>query len=117
MHPDWLGNPQHVVGGLGLAVIAGLVAIRLGVRRPLLVAVVAIGVAMTGEAVIEIAEYALLYDIPPASAYVDTIADLASTLVGAVLGGLAIAVLAQRAAGPAIDTSCDGSDPETVARL
>lgn len=96
MHPDWLGSPQHVIGGLGLAVIAGLIAIRLGVRGPLLIATVAIGVAMTGEAVIEIAEYALLYATPPDDAYFDTVADLASTLVGAVLGGLAVAFLPRR---------------------
>jgi len=98
VHPDWLGSPQHLVGGFGLAVIAGLIALRLGVRGPLLVAVVAIGVAMTGEAVIEIAEYALLYATPPDSAYFDTVADLASTLVGAVLGGVLVAVIARRTA-------------------
>lgn len=96
MHPDWLGSPQHVVGGFGLAVIAGLVAIRFGVRGALLVATVAIGVAMAGEAVVEVLEYGLLYATPPETAYFDTIADLASTLVGALIGGAAVAAFAWR---------------------
>lgn len=89
-----------MVGGFGLAAIAGLIALRLGVRGFLLVATVAIGVAMVGEAVIEIAEYALLYTSPPSTAYFDTIADLASTLVGAVVGGVAVAAFGWRRATP-----------------
>lgn len=103
MHPDWLGSPQHVIGGFGLAVIAGLVALRLGVRGSLLTATVAIGVAMIGEVLIEVAEYALLYRTPPDTAYYDTIADLASTFVGAVLGGLTVAVFSRRAGEPESD--------------
>lgn len=89
-----------MVGGFGLAVIAGIVAMRFGVRGALLVATVAIGVAMTGEVVVEIAEYGLLYGTPPQTAYFDTVADLASTLVGGILGGVAVAVLARRTGSP-----------------
>lgn len=85
-----------MVGGFGLAVIAGLVAGRFGVRGAVLVATVAVGVAMVGEAVVEVAEYGLLYGTPPETAYFDTVADLASTLVGAVIGGVAVAAFARR---------------------
>lgn len=84
MHPDWLGSPQHVAGGAFAAAIAIIVAARLGVRGRLLLAVLGVGVAMTAETVVELAEYA--FRVAHATAYYDTIADLAATLAGAVLG-------------------------------
>jgi hypothetical protein len=86
VHPDWLGSPQHLVGGVGLSLaVAWLVR-----GRPWpwwIVATLAIGVTMTAEAVIEILEYPLLYaDEPHLSAYYDTIADLTATLAGALIG-------------------------------
>jgi hypothetical protein len=94
MHPDWLGSPQHFLGGAFAAVLAIVVAARLGVRGPLLLAVVGLGVAMTAEAVVEIAEYA--FRIAHATAYYDTIADLAATLAGALVGAGVAAVAVSR---------------------
>jgi hypothetical protein len=94
MHPDWLGSPQHFVGGLILSGVVAYVA-RRWVDQWWLVAVVAIGVTATAELLIELVEYPLLYaDDPHPSAYADTLADLADTLVGAMVGtvvGLLIA--------------------------
>ncbi|MDO8187071.1 hypothetical protein Q5424_19590 [Conexibacter sp. JD483] len=97
MHPDWLGSPQHFVGGAFAAALAIVVAARLGVRGRLLLAVLGLGVAMTAETVVELAEYA--FRIAHATAYYDTIADLAATLAGALAGAVAaaFAVSARRA--------------------
>src|SRR4051812_31447116 len=87
--PNWLGSPQHVVGGIGLALIvyAGARLLRL---HPWLAAALAIGAGSTAEILIELAEYPLLYsDTFHHSAYYDTLSDMASTLAGAVLGALA----------------------------
>jgi hypothetical protein len=95
MHPDWLGSPQHFLGGAFAAVLAIVVAARLGVRGPLLLlAVLGLGVAMTAEAVVEILEYA--FRIAHATAYYDTIADLAATLAGALVGAGVAAVAVSR---------------------
>jgi hypothetical protein len=99
MHPDWLGSPQHVVGGLVLAGFCVPASRWLGIRRTLAMFVVAVGVTMTAETVIEIAEYAILYPTPTISSYFDTIADLTSTLVGALLGGAAGVAYARRSSG------------------
>ncbi len=89
MHPDWLGSPQHFVGGVVLALIAAVIA-RRWIDQWWLVAAMAIGVTATAELLIEIAEYPVLYsDDPHVSAYYDTLADLADTLAGAVVGALA----------------------------
>jgi uncharacterized membrane protein YjdF len=86
MHPDWLGSPQHFVGGLVLAFVAARVA-RRWVGQWWLVAALAIGATATAELLIELVEYPLLYaDEPHPSAYYDTLADLADTMVGAVAG-------------------------------
>lgn len=91
--PNWLGSPQHVLGGVVVAVIAAGV-LRPHVRGPAVRTVLAIGVACLAEVLVEIAEYPLLYSHTlHASAYYDTIADLASTLVGAVLGASAVLVI------------------------
>jgi hypothetical protein len=92
--PDWLGSPQHVVAGAALSLLAGLVArrrLRLGLMWAFAAAVT---VTMAAEALVELGEYPLMYRHGAhATAYYDTIADLAATLAGALVGGLA-AVLA-----------------------
>lgn len=98
LHPDWLGSPQHVVGGLALAAAVVFLAKRLGIHRGWLSVMLAVGVTMTVESIVEVAEYPVLYSGSlDASAYYDTIADIASTLVGAALGALgALAVFRRR---------------------
>jgi hypothetical protein len=94
--PDWLGSPQHVIGGVCLALALVLAARWLGTGTWLAVAL-ALGAVSMVELLIEIAEYPLLYsDKFHYSAYYDTVADLASTLVGGLIGipvGLALARL------------------------
>jgi hypothetical protein len=96
MHPDWLGSPQHVVGGVVLAALCVPASRWLGVRGALAMVILAVGVTMTAETLIEIAEYAILYSTPTISSYFDTIADLTSTLVGALLGAAAGVAYTQR---------------------
>jgi hypothetical protein len=84
--PNWLGSPQHVVGGVALALAVVVTARRLGVSVWLAVAL-GIGAASTAEILVELVEYPLLYsDKFHYSAYYDTLADMASTLVGAIVG-------------------------------
>lgn len=86
MGPDWLGSPQHFVGGLLVALGVALGAYR-WVDRWWLVALLAVGVTATAEVVVELVEYPLLYtDGPYLTAYYDPVADLAATLVGGVVG-------------------------------
>jgi hypothetical protein len=95
MRPDWLGSPQHLVGGLLLAFIMARAG-RRWITEPWLIAVLAVGVTATAELIIELLEYPLLYsDEPHLSAYYDTLADMAATLVGALIGAL-VAALARR---------------------
>lgn len=97
VHPDWLGSPQHVVGGLTVAGAIVLLARRVGIDRRWVAAVLAIGITMTVESVVEIAEYPVLYSGSlDATAYYDTIADLASTLVGAAIGALGCVAFGRR---------------------
>ena len=89
MAPDWFGGPQHLVAGFVLAVVVVATARwrRLGLVLSALLAAGAVGLA---ECLVEIAEYPLLYgDGLHRSAYVDTVADLADTLVGGAVGILA----------------------------
>src|SRR5258705_8419295 len=84
--PHWLGSPQHVVGGIGLAFAVVFVARRFGVSSSLAIAL-AIGVTSTAEILVELVEYPLLYsDKFHYSAYWDTLADLANSLVGGIAG-------------------------------
>jgi tetrahydromethanopterin S-methyltransferase subunit E len=87
MDPDWLGSPQHFVGA---ALIAGVVALITRTRLDIgftLAVLLGMGVALTVQAVWEVAEYLIRYaDQPYASAYYDTIADTASALAGALTG-------------------------------
>jgi uncharacterized membrane protein YjdF len=97
VHPDWLGSPQHVVGGLVLAAAIVVLARRTEIGSGWLAASLAIGITMAAESAIEIVEYPLLYSGHiHASAYYDTIADIASTLVGAAIGAVGALTLRRR---------------------
>jgi hypothetical protein len=93
MHPDWLGSPQHVVAGALLAAAIVVLAPRFSIQNGWIAAALAVGIVMVGEALVELVEYPLLYsDDPNLTAYFDTLADLASSLVGGVIGaGAALA--------------------------
>jgi hypothetical protein len=89
MSPDWLGNPQHVVAGAVLAFVVAQVA-REFVRPWWARATIAIGAAATAEIMVELVEYVLLYrDDASVRQYYDTLADLASSLIGGVVGAAA----------------------------
>jgi phage tail tape-measure protein len=91
MGPDWLGSPQHLVGGFALALAAGLLT-RAWVDSWWRLVILAVGITAIAEIAFEIIEYPLLYeDSAHATAYWDTVADLAASLVGALLGA-AVAV-------------------------
>jgi hypothetical protein len=86
-----------VIGGAGLALAVVLVARRSISQRWILLAL-AVGLTATAELLIEVVEYPLLYSGRiHVTAYYDTIADLASTLVGAIVGAaLSIPLLRTR---------------------
>jgi uncharacterized membrane protein YjdF len=86
MHPDWLGSPQHFVAGVVLAFVAAWVGRRWISNRAVLF-VFAVSVTALGEIAVELVEYPLMYAGKfHYSAYYDTLADLADTMAGAVLG-------------------------------
>ena len=93
MHPDWLGSPQHFAAGALLAVAVVILAPRFSIQNAWLAAALAVGIVMLAEALVELAEYPLRYSGDPnLTAYFDTLADLASSLVGGVIGaGAALA--------------------------
>ena len=95
--PDWLGSPQHVVVGAILAFVGYLAARSWRLRLPEWAAfVLAVGVVSAAEIVWEIGEYEVRYAGHfHYSAYYDTLADLASSLVGGVIGA-ALALLVVR---------------------
>ena len=85
--PDWFGSPQHFIGGLVLGIASVLVLGRLVSAPKLVLVVLAVGIVCISEILIEIVEYPLLYsDSPGVSDYYDTLADLAATLVGGIVG-------------------------------
>jgi len=89
MSPDWLGSPQHVVGGalLGAAAVAFA---RRRIQPTWLLLAFALGIVALAELLVELVEYPLLYrSHVRATAYYDTIVDLAATLAGGVVGTLA----------------------------
>jgi hypothetical protein len=87
VEPDWLGSPKHFITGAILAAIVAFLASRSSTRNVWIAAGLAVGVTMTVEAIVEIAEYPLKYqDDPNLTAYYDTLADLAGSLAGAVVG-------------------------------
>jgi hypothetical protein len=91
--PDWLGSPEHVVVGAILAFLVWAGARSRRFRLPRWTAfVVAVGLVSAAEIVWEIVEYEVRYAGHfHYSAYYDTLADLASSLTGAILGaGLAL---------------------------
>ena len=96
MGPEWSGSPQQLVGGL----VVALVAVALGrrwIEQPWLLGLFALGLTALAEMLVELVEYPLLYsDDPHVSAYYDTLADLADTLVGAVVGVVLWLVSARR---------------------
>jgi hypothetical protein len=96
MHPDWLGSPQHVAAGAVLALLlteAGVRTTDVAVSR---IAFIALGVTMGAEALVELVEYPLLYsDHYHPTAYYDTVADIASSLVGAAVA-ISIWLVARR---------------------
>lgn len=77
-----------------MAAAAVVLARRAGVRGWPLLMILAIGAASTAEMAVEIAEYSLRR--AHATAYYDTIADLAATLAGAILGAAAATVVSVR---------------------
>jgi hypothetical protein len=90
VHPDWLGNPHHFVVGAALALVVAYVAPRIGVRQWWITVALAVGVTMAAEAVVELLEYPLKYSGDPnVTAYLDTVSDLASSLLGAMVGAAA----------------------------
>lgn len=96
MSPNWLGSPQHVVAGFVLALAVGVWG-RRRVGAAWQLAGLALAVTMAAEALVELAEYPLLYahDVH-ASAYYDTIADIGATLAGAIAGTLIALALLRR---------------------
>jgi hypothetical protein len=97
MSPDWLGSPQHLVAGALLGAVAALFAQR-RMRPAWLAFAFALGVVALAELLVELAEYPLLYGADAhARAYYDTIADLAATLAGGIIGaGASLALVVRR---------------------
>jgi hypothetical protein len=94
--PNWLGSPQHFVGGVGLAAAVVVAARWRGLGGALAFAL-AVGIASTVEILIELMEYPLLYaDRFHASAYYDTLADMGNTLVGGIVGAAIAAYLIRK---------------------
>jgi hypothetical protein len=87
LHPDWLGSPQHFVAGAALAVVVAELGRRSAALAAWKVAAVSVGVTMGAEALVELVEYPLLYaDHFNSTAYYDTIADIAASLAGSLVG-------------------------------
>ncbi len=96
MSPDWLGNPQHVVAGAFLAFVVAH-ATRLWIRQWWARIAAAVGVTLTAEIFVELAEYVVFYmDDAAAEEYYDTLADLVASLVGALVGAMASALFTRR---------------------
>ena len=96
MGPDWFGNPQHFVGAFVIAFVVAQVA-GAWLRPWWARAALAVGAAATAEIVWELVEYVLLYrDDASVEEYYDTLADLASSVIGGVAGAGASAAVRQR---------------------
>ena len=95
--PNWLGSPQHfVVGAIAAAVVYVVARSRWLALPEWLAFVLAVSLVSTAELVLELVEYPLLYsDHFHYSAYYDTIADMANSIVGAVAGA-AVAIPLRR---------------------
>jgi hypothetical protein len=96
--PNWLGSPQHFVVGAIAAVAVFAAARSRWIRLPEWIAfVLAVSLVSTAELVLELIEYPLLYaDHFHHSAYYDTLADMANSVVGAIVGALAAATFSRR---------------------
>ncbi len=96
MSPDWLGSPQHVVAGLLLGAVAVFFA-RRRIRPRWLAVAFSLGLVALAELLVEVVEYPLLYGADAhARAYYDTIADMAATLVGGLVGALLVLMMSAR---------------------
>jgi hypothetical protein len=86
--PNWLGSPQHFVVGAIAAVVVYVVARSRWLALPEWLAfILAVALVSTAELVVELVEYPLLYaDHFHYGAYYDTLADMANSIVGAVVG-------------------------------
>ena len=97
MDPDWLGSPQHFVGAFALAIAIAFLAARHWDCTVWIAAGLGLGAAASAEIAWELVEYRFHYeDELNVTAYLDTVADLASSLVGGVVGGAVGAWLGQR---------------------
>jgi len=96
--PNWLGSPQHVIVGAIAALVVFFVARSRWLVVPEWLAVVlAVSLVCTAELVLELLEYPLLYaDHFHHSAYYDTLADMANSIVGAVVGAVVAIPLRRR---------------------
>ena len=94
--PDWLGNPQHLVAGAFLAFVVAH-ATRPWIRQWWARIATAVGVTLTAEIFVELAEYVVFYlDEATAEEYYDTLADLLASLVGALVGALVSVLVSRR---------------------
>jgi hypothetical protein len=87
--PNWFtGSLQHFFVGAIAAVVVYVVARSRWLRLPEWLAfVLAVSLVSTAELVLELVEYPLLYaDHFHYGAYYDTLADMANSIVGAVVG-------------------------------
>jgi hypothetical protein len=91
--PNWFGSPQHFVVGAIAAVAVFAAARSKWIRLPEWVAFIfAVTLVGTAELVLELVEYPLLYaDHFHHSAYYDTLADMANSIVGALAGAIVAA--------------------------
>jgi MYXO-CTERM domain-containing protein len=98
--PDWLGSPQHFIVGALAAVAVFAAARSRRIRLPEWVAfILAVSLISTAELVLELIEYPVLYaNHFHHSAYYDTLADMANSLVGAIIGALAAVAFSRRIA-------------------
>ena len=96
--PNWLGSPQHVVVGAIAAVVVYVVARSRWLALPdWLAFILAVSLVCTAELVLELFEYPLLYaDHFHRTAYYDTLADMANSVVGAVIGAALAIPLCRR---------------------
>ena len=97
MEPDWFGSPQHFVGAFVVGVAVAFLACRQLGQTWWIAAGLGLGAATTAEIAWELVEYQWHYrDDLNVTAYLDTVADLASSLAGALAGGAVGAWLGQR---------------------
>lgn len=96
--PNWLGSPQHFVVGAIAAVAVYFVARTRWFALPEWLAfVLAVSLVSTAELVLELFEYPILYGSHAhATAYYDTLADMANSIVGAVAGAVLAIPLRRR---------------------